>query len=148
MPTSRAFAERCEDDRHHFRFIVSPEDAADMSDLKGFTRDLMRQVEKDLGTKLDWVGVDHWNTDNPHVHVILRGRADDGKDLVIARDYISQGMRARAQDLVTQELGPRTDLDIRRSLDSQIEAERWTRLDRQLVRDAGRQRRHRSRAAS
>jgi type IV secretory pathway VirD2 relaxase len=133
------FTERCEDDRHHFRFIVSPEDAADMSDLKGYARDLMREVEKDLGTKLDWVGVDHWNTDNPHVHVILRGRADDGKDLVIARDYISEGMRARAQDLVTQELGPRTDLDIRRSLDNQIEAERWTRLDRQLVRDAGQQ---------
>jgi type IV secretory pathway VirD2 relaxase len=133
------FTERSEDDRHHFRFIVSPEDATEMSDLKRYTRDLMSQVEKDLGTKLDWVGVDHWNTDNPHVHVILRGRADDGKDLVIARDYISEGMRARAQDLVTQELGPRTDLDIRRSLDNQIEAERWTRLDRQLVRDAGQQ---------
>ena len=134
------FTERCEDDRHHFRFIVSPEDAADMSDLKGYARDLMREVEKDLGTKLDWVGVDHWNTDNPHVHIILRGRADDGKDLVIARAYISEGMRARAQDLVTQELGPRTDLDIRRSLDNQIEAERWTRLDRQLVRDTGQHR--------
>jgi type IV secretory pathway VirD2 relaxase len=134
----KAFTERCEEDRHHFRFIVSPEDAAQMSDLKGFARELMRQVEKDLGTKLDWVGVDHWNTDNPHVHITLRGRADDGKDLVIARDYISNGMRARAQDLVTQELGPRSDLDIRRSLDSQVEADRWTRLDRQLVRDASR----------
>ena len=134
----KAFTERCEDDRHHFRFIVSPEDAAQMSDLKGFARELMRQAEKDLGTKLDWVGVDHWNTDNPHVHVILRGRADDGQDLVIARDYISHGMRARAQDLVTQELGPRSDLDIRRSLESQVEADRWTRLDRQLVRDASR----------
>lgn len=135
----KGFTERCEDDRHHFRFIVSPEDATEMSDLKGYTRDLMSQLEKDLGTKLDWVGVDHWNTDNPHVHIILRGRADDGKDLVIARDYISQGMRARAQELVTQELGPRTDLDIRRSLNNQIESERWTRLDRQLVRDAGQQ---------
>ena len=136
----KGFTERCEDDRHHLRFIVSPEDAAEMSDLKGYTRDLMSQVEKDLETKLDWVGVDHWNTDHPHVHVILRGRADDGKDLVIARDYISQGMRARAQDLVTQELGVRSDIDIRRNLDNQIDAERWTRLDRQLVRDAGQQR--------
>ena len=134
----KAFSERCEEDRHHFRIIVSPEDAADMSDLKAFARDLMRQAEKDLGTKLDWVGVDHWNTDNPHVHIIMRGRASDGKDLVIAREYISEGMRARAQDLVTQELGPRTDLDIRRSLESQVESERWTRLDRQLVRDANR----------
>ncbi|MFX6334751.1 type VI secretion protein, partial [Acinetobacter baumannii] len=28
---ARAFADRCENDRHHFRFIVSPEDAADMA---------------------------------------------------------------------------------------------------------------------
>ena len=33
-----AFAGRCEDDRHHFRFIVSPEDAGDMEDLRSFTR--------------------------------------------------------------------------------------------------------------
>ncbi|WP_425272533.1 relaxase/mobilization nuclease domain-containing protein [Paracoccus versutus] len=96
-----AFAEHCQDDRHHFRFIVSPEDAADMADLKRFTRDFMTQVEKDLGTDLDWIAVDHWNTDNPHVHVILRGRADDGKDLVISRDYIREGLRGRAQDLIT-----------------------------------------------
>jgi type IV secretory pathway VirD2 relaxase len=95
-------------------------------------------METDLGTKLDWVGVDHWNTQHPHVHIIVRGVADDGQDLVISRDYIKEGMRARAQDLVTQELGPRTDLDIHRALERQVEAERWTQLDRQLVRDAGR----------
>ncbi|MCO6389976.1 DUF3363 domain-containing protein [Aliihoeflea aestuarii] len=131
----KGFAERCEDDRHHFRFIVSPDDATEMSDLKTFTRDLMAKMEKDLGTKLDWVAVDHWNTGHPHVHVILRGRADDGYDLVIARDYIKEGMRNRAQDLITQELGPRTDLDIRRALERQVEAERWTQLDSQLARD-------------
>ncbi len=133
----KEFAERSADDRHHFRFIVSPEDAADMADLKRFTRDFMAQVQKDLGTELDWIAVDHWNTDNPHVHVILRGRADDGKDLVIARDYIREGLRGRAQDLITRELGPRHDHEIRRNLVRQIEAERWTALDRQLVRDAG-----------
>lgn len=130
----RAFAERCQDDRHHFRFMVSPEDAVDMADIKSFARDLMGQMEQDLGTKLDWAGVDHWNTDNPHVHIVVRGRADDGQDLVIARDYIKEGMRARAADLITQELGPRSDLDIRRNLGRQVEAERWTQLDRQLVR--------------
>lgn len=134
----KAFAERCQDDRHHFRFIVSPEDAADMADLKGFARELVGQMEVDLGTKLDWVGVDHWNTQHPHVHVIVRGVAEDGQDLVISRVYIKEGMRARAQDLATQELGLRSDPDIRRSLERQVEAERWTQLDRQLVRDADR----------
>lgn len=134
---ARDFAARCEDDRHHFRFIVSPEDAVDMADLKDHARELMGQMEKDLATRLDWVGVDHWNTDNPHIHIIVRGRTDDGQDLVISRDYIKEGMRARAQDLVTQELGLRTDLEINRNLERQVEAERWTQLDRQLVRDAG-----------
>ena len=134
---ARAFAERCEDDRHHFRFIVSPDDAVDMEDLKSFTRDLVGQMEKDLDSRLDWVAVDHWNTEHPHVHLIVRGVRDDGQDLVISRDYIKEGMRDRARDLITRELGPRTDLDIRRSLESQIQAERWTQLDRQLVRDAG-----------
>ena len=133
----RAFAERCEEDRHHFRFIVSPDDAPDMADLKSFTRDLVGQMEKDLSTRLDWVAVDHWNTEHPHIHLIVRGVRDDGQDLVISRDYIKEGMRDRARDLITQELGQRTDLDIRRTLESQIETERWTQLDRQLVRDAG-----------
>lgn len=68
----------------------------------------------------------------------MRGVRDDGQDLVIARDYIKEGMRDRARDLISQELGPRTDHDIRRTLEVQIGADRWTQLDRQLVRDAGR----------
>jgi type IV secretory pathway VirD2 relaxase len=135
---AKTFAERCENDRHHFRFIVSPEDAVAMADLKSFTRDLMREAERDLGTKLDWVAVDHWNTEHPHIHVIARGRADDGEDLVIARDYIKDGMRARAQDLITQELGYRTDRDIHNTLARQIDSERWTSLDQQLERDRNR----------
>ena len=87
---TKAFAERCEEDRHHFRFTVSPEDADQLADLRAFTRELMGDAERDLGTGLDWVAVDHWNTDNPHVHVLVRGRADDGHDLVISRDYISK----------------------------------------------------------
>ena len=133
---ARAFAERTSDDRHHFRFIVSPEDAAELEDLKAFTRDLMRQAEHDLGTRLDWVAVDHWNTAHPHVHVLVRGVTDDGRDLVIARDYISQGFRARACELVSLELGPRTDREIRRGLAAELEAERPTRLDQALARDA------------
>ncbi len=132
------FAERCDDDRHHFRLIVSPDDALEMNDLKGFTRELVGQMEKDLGTRLEWVAVDHWNTEHPHVHLIVRGKREDGADLVIARDYIKEGMRDRARDLITQELGPRTDHDIRRALERQVGAERWTDLDRQLLRDAQR----------
>src|SRR5208282_5881465 len=85
-----------------------------------------------LGTKLDWLAVDHWNTDNPHIHVLVRGRADDGEDLVISRDYISQGFRGRAAERVTLELGPRSEHQIRNALEKEVEAERWTSLDRSL----------------
>ncbi len=128
----RAFAERCRDDRHHFRFIVSPEDAGELENLRTFTRELLDDVERDLGTKLDWVAVDHWNTDNPHVHVLIRGRADDGQDLVISRSYISRGFRDRAVERVTLELGPRSEREIQSGLEREVEAERWTSLDRAL----------------
>lgn len=133
-----AFAGHCHDDRHHFRFIISPEDAAELQDLKAFTRDLMQQAELDLGTSLDWVAVEHWNTDNPHVHLLLRGVDQSGRDLIIARDYISHGLRSRAEELVSLELGPRTELQVQQALQRDVAAERWTRLDRELVRQAGR----------
>jgi type IV secretory pathway VirD2 relaxase len=131
-----AFADRCKDDRHHFRFIVSPEDAGEMTDLKAFTRDLVSQMEADLGTRLDWVAVDHWNTDNPHVHLLVRGVDEAGADLVISRDYISRGLRSRAEDLVSIELGPKPEHEIRYALEKEVTAERWTRLDVEIRRHA------------
>jgi type IV secretory pathway VirD2 relaxase len=124
-----AFARRGLEDRHHFRFIIGPEDAGEMTDLKAFTRDLVSQMESDLGTRLDWVAIDHWNTDNPHVHLLVRGVAEDGSDLVISRDYISHGLRSRAEDLVSAELGPKPEHEIRSALAREVDAERWTRLD-------------------
>ncbi|TWE05795.1 type IV secretory pathway VirD2 relaxase [Pseudomonas sp. AG1028] len=130
-----AFEERGRDDRHQFRFIVSPEDAEQLDDLRTYTRHLMSRMEADLGTRLDWVAVDHWNTDNPHTHIILRGKDDTGKDLVIARDYIAEGMRNRASELATEWLGPRTELEIQQSLQREVQQERFTTLDRTLLRE-------------
>lgn len=132
----KAFAERCRDDRHHFRFIVSPEEATQMIDLKAFTRDLVADMERDLGTKLDWVAAEHWNTDNPHVHILIRGKADDGRDLVISSDYSTHSLRARAEELVTLELGPKSEREIRSALEKDVSAEGWTRLDRTIARQA------------
>ncbi len=132
-----AFKERCADDRHHFRFILSPEDASELEDLRTYTRHLMGHMEADLGTGLDWVAVNHWNTDNPHTHIVVRGRDDTGKDLVIASDYIAHGFRHRAAELATEWLGPRTELEIQQTLGREVEQERWTSLDRTLQRELG-----------
>jgi type IV secretory pathway VirD2 relaxase len=128
-----AFTERGREDRHQFRFIIAPEDGDQLTDLRAFTRDVMGQMEQDLGTRLDWIAVDHFNTGHPHSHVIIRGRDDLGKDLIIAQDYITDGMRLRAQGFATLELGPETDLELRTRLEREVSAERFTRIDRAMI---------------
>jgi len=132
----KTFAERSAGDRHQFRFIVAPEDSAELAALKPFVRDLMWQMEQDLGTRLDWVAADHFNTGHPHTHIVLRGKDGEGNDLVIARDYIAHGFRSRAAELITRELGPETEIEIARKLQQEITAERLTRLDRSVLRDS------------
>ena len=129
----KAFVERGRGDRHQFRFIVAPEDAAEMADLRGFTRDLMRQMELDLATRLDWIAVDHHNTSHPHTHIIVRGVLDDGRILNIAGDYIAHGVRHRASELVTRELGHQSEIELQTKLQNEVEAERLTRLDKMLL---------------
>jgi hypothetical protein len=77
----RAFVERCEGDRHHLRFIVSPDDAGELGSLRSFTRTHGSGLARS-GHRLDWVAIDHWNTEHPHIHILVRVRADDGKGLV------------------------------------------------------------------
>ncbi|MEM9761262.1 MAG: DUF3363 domain-containing protein [Pseudomonadota bacterium] len=129
----KAFIDRSASDRHQFRLVVSPEDADELDNLKGYTRDLMERVEGDLGTRLDWVAVDHFNTDNPHTHIVIRGREPTGKDLVIAKDYLTHGLRRRASELATDELGPRRDNEIAMMQRHEVEKERLTTFDRELL---------------
>lgn len=134
LADGKAFLDRCSEDRHQFRFIVSAEDGAKYPDLKPYVRRLMAQAEHDLGTRLDWVAVDHFNTDNPHTHIMLRGVDDQGQNLVIAREYIAHGLRERAAELATLDLGPRTDREIQDRLRHDVEQERLTAIDRRLLR--------------
>ena len=118
---------------HQFRVIVSPEDTAEL-DLNVYVRRLMATVERDLGRRLEWAAVNHYNTEHPHAHVVIRGVDRDGQELRLERGYISSGIRWRAQRLATQELGPRLEVDVRRAQDKEITQERFTSLDRELER--------------
>ena len=128
--------EKARGDRHQFRIIVSPEDGLEYEDLKPLTRRLMARMEEDIGTKLDWVAVDHHNTGHPHTHIIVRGKDDLGKDLLIARDYISHGLRERGGELVDLDLGPRTDDAIEQRLRAEVGQDRLTSIDRSFIREA------------
>jgi len=61
------------------------------------------------------------------------GVLDDGRILNIAGDYIAHGIRHRASELVTRELGHQSEIELQAKLQNEVEAERPTRLDKMLV---------------
>jgi hypothetical protein len=122
-----------EGDARLWKFIVSPE-FGERVDLEQLTRELMQRMEGDLGTKLEWVAVKHFNTEHPHVHVALRGRRDDGSVLDLPRDYVKAGIRLIAEDLCTRQLGYRTELDAREAERREVSQARVTSLDRVIDR--------------
>lgn len=124
-------------DRHHFRFIISPEHGDRISDLRGYTRDVMRRVAEDLGQPgLAWFATCHFDTDQPHAHVLMRGRRANGRDLVIPRNYISHGFRMRAQEVAQERLGDLARADAERRIWRETQADRFTGFDRRLLQSA------------
>ncbi len=123
-------------DRHHFRFIVSPEHGERL-DMKSYVREVMGRVSADLGEpNLKWVATCHFDTDQPHAHVLVRGRREDGRDLVIPRDYIGYGFRARAQEVAQERLGDISRVEAERRIWRETEADRFTGFDRRLIAEA------------
>jgi hypothetical protein len=121
-------------DQRLFKLIISPE-FGERLDLKRHTRELMARMEKDLGLRLEWVAVAHFNTDHPHAHIALRGRTDVGP-LRLARDYIKQGIRNNAENLCTAQLGFRTELDALEAERREVDALQITSLDRRIAKQA------------
>lgn len=131
---TRAWSE----DRHHFRFIISPEHGDRISDLRGYVREVMARVSADLGEpSLEWIATCHFDTDQPHAHVLVRGRRENGRDLVIPRQYVGYGFRARAQEVAQERLGDLSRTDAERRIWRDTQADRFTGFDRRLLQSAG-----------
>ena len=122
-------------DQQFWKLIVSPE-FGDRVDLSRLTRELITQMEKDLGTKLEWVAAEHYNTEHPHVHAVIRGVRDSGEVLRLSREYVQQGIRAVAADLCTRQIGYRTELDGVEAERREVSEKRLTSIDRRLLKDA------------
>jgi len=122
-------------DERLWKLIISPE-FGDLTGLRRLTADLMERVEKDLGTDVEWVAVEHHNTEHPHVHVVVRGLRTDGTSLRMSREYIQQGIRSAAEHLCTRQIGFRTELDAEEAERREISESRFTSLDRRIMREA------------
>lgn len=118
-------------DEHLFKLIISPEFGERMQ-MQQHTKQLVAQMEKDLGTSLQWVAVEHFNTEHPHVHLAVRGVDANGQPLRIGKEYIKSGIRSRAQQIATSQLGYRTADDMKLAAERQIVQQRFTEIDRSL----------------
>lgn len=130
-----------ENDPRHFRIVLAPESGARIvaedGHLRDFTRETMARMERHLGVEIDWLGIDHHNTDNPHTHVIVRGVRRDGVELILPRDYVSHGLREAARDVATERIGARGPDDERLRLDREAHARGYTMLDRAIEQELG-----------
>jgi len=122
--------QKIENEQRIFKFIVSPEKGSEIN-LKDYTRDIMNDAEKSLGKKLDWTASCHYNTDNPHIHIVVRG-VSEGKQLFIDKEFMFQHFRDIATDRATRELGHRNYFDITEQKSKEIFSERFTSHDRQI----------------
>lgn len=133
QPVAREWAH----DRHHFRFIISPEHGDRIRDMTAYVREIMGRVAADLNEpNLQWMAVNHFDTDNPHAHVVVRCRRGDGRDLVIPRAYMGYGFRARAQEAAQELLGDLSRDEAERRLWRETQADSFTRFDRTLLEQA------------
>ena len=131
----RSVTREWEEDRHHFRLILSPEKGYEIADMRAYVRDVMQRIERDVGTKLDWIAIEHHNTDNPHAHILFRGKDEQGQDLILRREYIGYGIRQRASEAATDLLGERTEREMEQAREKEVQAERFTSLDRTIERN-------------
>lgn len=126
--------EPIKNEKYHFRAIISPENGDKIKDMQSYVRDVMKDAEKELGTKLNWTAAVHQNTDHPHAHVVIRGLDESGHQLRLDRDFVKSGMRELATERANQELGYRSEKEIQQGKERMMDtrANKLTRTDKGL----------------
>ena len=116
-----------------WKVIISPEEGHRL-DLKEHVRSVMENVERDMKRKLQWVAVDHYNTEHPHAHVSIRGLCKNGAVLRIDQNYFTKGFRERSCREATRVLGLRLSNDMLKRRELAISKRYVTELDREIER--------------
>jgi hypothetical protein len=114
-------------DPHLFKVMLSPEHG-DRLELPAYAQQVMRAVERDLGHPLEWIGIDHHNNGHPHVHLCVRG-VSNGHIVEMAKSYLHEGIRARAQEVATRLLGVRLAPEMDVAAARAVSRHRWSALD-------------------
>lgn len=143
----KAFLKDAADDRYMIEVVLPPNDGQKIKDFEGFTGAVVKQMESDLGTKLDTIFVVHEAHDkahpiggpkNKHAHVLIRGVDEDGNKLWISREYLASTLRDVTQKELSAyptnerekgwRLGPMTEQEAA-AFQKQLDEHRPARLD-------------------
>lgn len=92
-----------EADKFHYMLIVSPQNGENLR-LDEFAKEIVKEMQKDLGTTFDWVAAIHRNTDNPHIHLMMRGKDETNNDLEIRTQYLHRVVPQIASEIATVRL--------------------------------------------
>ncbi|MHB8181555.1 DUF3363 domain-containing protein [Acidithiobacillus sp.] len=127
--SSRLSSWQEENDPHLFKVILAPEDPLRPEALRDLTRRFNERIQRQIGRDYEWAAIDHHNTSHPHVHLLIRGK---GK-LELEPDMIRRGMRAAAQEILTESLGYRSEREIQAARERELDQRRFTALDRGIL---------------
>jgi type IV secretory pathway VirD2 relaxase len=124
-----------EEDKVMWKAVISPE-FGERVDLEKLVSGYVREMEKELHTKLEWAAVAHYNTGHPHIHLLIRGKDEHGKELRLSPDWLKDRARAIGEEETTKQIGHRTEKDIQLAKERMVDADRWTPIDKQIVAEA------------
>jgi hypothetical protein len=102
-------------DKRFYEVILSPESGHRL-DMEEHTRGVMAAIERDLETRLEWIGVIHHDTDHVHAHVMVRGIDERGNALWIQPEYLAYGISDRAREDLNMRMEMEQDQCRERSL--------------------------------
>ncbi|MDR2941747.1 MAG: DUF3363 domain-containing protein [Treponema sp.] len=114
----------------NFRIFLSPQ--SDRIDLANLAERFIKKLEQQTGYTLYWQAANHYNTAHPHAHLLINGKDKDGKEVDIPRDVVKTFMREYARDICTAQIGYRTPAEIEIDKEKQLEAPRFTHLDKTI----------------
>lgn len=89
-----------DNDRFHYMLVVNQRSENKLK-LDDFARQLAYEIERDLDTPIDWIAAVHRNTDNPHIHLMIRGKDGYGNDLEIRTQYLHRVVPQIASEIAT-----------------------------------------------
>jgi hypothetical protein len=125
-----------EGEKRVFRLILSPEHGDRIEAKHGmqqFTKDFMKELERETARDLRWCAAIHHNTDSPHAHIVIRGKDAHGNEVRFDAAIFKTRAREIAQERATKELGYRTPEEIRDQLKREVVSNRLTSIDRAIL---------------